>query len=525
MNSGLSLKEHRKPKPRRTGHAYDEEKWGRDKKLLSNQYWRLNNLYWIIDKNGNRVLFRMNNVQDHLYKNMWYWNLILKSRQHGHSTFVGLLALDYALFNNNVTVNIIAHKLDDAETLFAKKIEYPYLNLPEEIREARPAKSKTVRTLKFSNNSEIAVDTSARSDTLNFLHLSEMGKICLNHPDKAKEIVNGSIPALHTGSLLFIESTSEGPGGYFADWCKEAYDRELRGIKPNKRQFKLNFYPWHEAKHNRLNPEGIQIYPRLNDYFSDLKHKHNIELDDEQKAWYANEINIFEDNMRREHPSYFEEAFYESTEGAYYSQQFRKMREEGRITKVPYDPSFLVTTSWDIGVDDSTAIWFTQTCGRELHWIDYIESSGEGIGYYVDLLRERQRKFGYKYGAHIAPPDIMVREFGAVNAATRWQAAANLGIKFDIAPAVSVADGIQALRTLLDISWFDEEKCRDGYTKLEKYRKEYDVRLDKWKDKPRHDLNSHASDAARYRAVAWKSNVHTSNFKVGEKSVPVGAWT
>jgi hypothetical protein len=106
----------------------------------------------------------------------------------------------------------------------------------------------------------------------------------------------------------------------------------------------------------------------------------------DQKAWYVKKQNVQGDDMKRQHPSTPEEAFEASVEGAYYATQFTKIRKEGRITKVPFNSAVLVDTWWDLGIDDSMAIWFTQDVGREIHVIRYYENSGEGFEFYRDLL-------------------------------------------------------------------------------------------------------------------------------------------
>ena len=88
-------------------------------KLLNDPLWRLNNLYRIIDKSGNKSLFKLNWAQEHLYQDMWYCNLILKARQLGISTFISLLFLDRCLFNSNQHAGIIAHTREDAEAMMS----------------------------------------------------------------------------------------------------------------------------------------------------------------------------------------------------------------------------------------------------------------------------------------------------------------------------------------------------------------------------------------------------------------------
>ncbi len=98
-------------------------------RTFGDQFWRLNNLYWIINEQGQRVKFVMNEVQFDLYSKLWYMNLILKSRQHGITTEMCIIMLDAALFNSNIKCAIIADARETAEDIFETKVKYPYENL------------------------------------------------------------------------------------------------------------------------------------------------------------------------------------------------------------------------------------------------------------------------------------------------------------------------------------------------------------------------------------------------------------
>ena len=195
-------------------------------------------------------------------------------------------------------------------------------------------------------------------------------------------------------------------------------------------------------------------------------------------------------------------------EGAYYRKQIQEAREEDRITYIPWEESLSVYTFWDLGIGDSTAIWFVQRVGKEIRLIDYYENTGEGFPFYAKVLQDK----GYIYARHYAPHDIQVRELGSGK--SRLETAQSLGIRFDIVPNISVEDGINAARTIFSKCWFDEDKCREGIRALSNYRKEFDEKNNCWKNKPLHDWSSHASDAFRYFAVGFRdkpSNVYKSS--------------
>jgi phage terminase large subunit len=211
------------------------------------------------------------------------------------------------------------------------------------------------------------------------------------------------------------------------------------------------------------------------------------ELDDARKMMTA-------DQYAQE----FECSFEAAIQGAIYAKELAAARKDGRIGRVPMDPALPVNTSWDLGVGDSTAIWFDQVVAKEVRFIDYYENSGEGLPHYAKVLQER----GYVYGTHTAPHDIEVRELS--NGRSRREVAKALGINFQIAPNVALEDGIHALRLLLPRCWFDETKCKAGLEALQHYRWEYNDRLGEFKSRPVHDWASHGSDSARYRALALR---------------------
>ncbi|MDR2696767.1 MAG: hypothetical protein LBC79_10380, partial [Deltaproteobacteria bacterium] len=167
----------------------------------------------------------------------------------------------------------------------------------------------------------------------------------------------------------------------------------------------------------------------------------------------------------------------------------------GRIGPLSVDPLLPVHTAWDLGMDDSTAIWFFQTeKGGVWRVADYYENSGEGLKHYADVLQAR----GYRYGRHIAPHDIAVRELGTGK--SRLETARALGLRFTIARNLPVMDGVNAARRQLENCFFDGARCAAGIKALRQYRKAWHEKADVY-GSPVHDWTSHAADAFRYAAV------------------------
>lgn len=182
--------------------------------------------------------------------------------------------------------------------------------------------------------------------------------------------------------------------------------------------------------------------------------------------------------------------------GAYYLKQLQLARDENRISNVPYEVMLPVYTWWDLGIGDSTSIGFFQFAGMECRMIDYFEASGEGLNFYINVLRNK----GYTYAQHFAPHDIAVREFSTGK--SRKEIAATLGIDFEISPNLPIEDGINAVRLRFRTLWIDKEKCAPFISAISQYQKEWNDKMGDYKDHPLHDWTSHAADMIRYWAVS-----------------------
>ena len=210
-------------------------------------------------------------------------------------------------------------------------------------------------------------------------------------------------------------------------------------------------------------------------------------------------ITMGEDRYEQE----FECSFEAAIVGAYYAMEMKTAMQDNRITTVPYDPSVGVVTAWDLGIGDSTAIWFAQYVGQEIRVIDYYENSGVGLDHYAKELSNKN----YHNMDHILPHDVQVKELGTGK--SRLETLHNLGIQdVTIAPKLAIEDGIQAARSMLNRCWFDEEKCNRGIEALRQYRREFDEKNKTWRGKPLHDWTSHGADAWRYLAVGKQTQTN-----------------
>lgn len=510
------------PTPRLEEAPLDESMSGEEFLVhLRDVRWRLRNLYWISDKDGKKIKFRPNAVQQRFIDNLWYRNIVLKARQRGYSTVIQIMMLDTCLFQDNVRAAVIAQDETSAEVIFRDKVKFAYDNLPNTLKQANPLTKDSQSELMLSNNSSLRVAISARSGTFQWLHISEFGKICAKRPDAAREIVTGSLPTVDRNGIICIESTAEGAEGYFHDMTKVAEAAAEQGKKLSHLDYRFHFASWWDAPEYEIDPERVIITPLDHAYFERLEVDVGQEISKRKRAWYVvtRSATFHGDDqmMRQEYPSTAKEAFEVSTEGTYYAQQLTAARINGRITTVPYDPRVPVNTFWDIGLNDEMAIWFHQQVGLRDHWIDFTEAAGEPFVYFVRLMQAR----GYVWGKHFLPHDGDRRMPGAEALQTPADLLAGLGLQnIEIVPRTAdVVDAINLVRGDFGSYWFDETRCAEGLKHLGLYRKDWNDRTATWSDRPRHDAHSNAADAFRQRAQARSASIgmQTSTAVTGQR--------
>lgn len=194
-------------------------------------------------------------------------------------------------------------------------------------------------------------------------------------------------------------------------------------------------------------------------------------------------------------------SFNNPIEGAYYSKIIDDLDKQGRIGNYPWEQQLPVYTFWDLGVGDATTIWFAQFIGNEIRIIDYIEDNNRGLASYIKEVKDKP----YIYEQHFAPHDIQIREFS--NGKSRLETAMELGLRFSIAPKLSIEDGIDAVRSILPKCFFNETTTRRGLLTLKNYKKEFDNKNNTFKLQPKHDWASHGADAFRYLAVSYRKDI------------------
>lgn len=508
---------------------------------LDNPEWRIANLYKIIvkdddeDGDGLVVQFVPNRAQRRLLSRLWRRNIILKARQLGFTTLIAILWLDTALFSKSpIRCGMIAQDKDAAENIFRDKVKFAYENLSESLRLAMPLARDSASELLFDHNgASVRVATSMRSGTIHRLHVSEYGKICAKYPDKAQEVVTGSIPAVPTSGILIIESTAEGREGEFYKMTSRAMAQQQRDKPLGDKDYRFHFFAWWEDPDYVIDPASVVITDKDRKYFNEVESLIGHELTINQRAWYVatreSDFSGDSEKMYQEYPSTPEEAFQVSTEGCFYAEQMAELRKSGRILAIPRVPG-PVNTFWDLGhsgQSDATGVWFHQRVGMENRFLRYQEwSSGETLASYVQYLQST----GYVFGKHYLPHDADNKRLGSDPDQNR----SILEMLEDLLPShcfetvprvTDIHTGINAVRNIFPSCWFDAEGCKDGLDHLAGYRKEWDAKHGVWKGYPRHDEHSHAADAFRqFGQEADAGNVFREGYGSRKAKRASGNW-
>jgi hypothetical protein len=188
--------------------------------------------------------------------------------------------------------------------------------------------------------------------------------------------------------------------------------------------------------------------------------------------------------------------------GAYYAEQMEQARAQGRVLKIPHLPAVPVNTFWDLGWNDTTALWFHQRVGMEHRFIDCIEASGKDLGYFAKAIQDRP----YTYGKHYLPHDAENKTLASGGKSVRMILQELLpGHSFEVVErTANLVSAINQTRAVLPSCYFDEDRCADGLAAMEAYRREWDERLGDFKPEPLHDWASNYADAFRQFAQGYR---------------------
>ena len=490
---------------------------------LKSKLWRLNNIYTIIDKDGNPCTFRMNYAQHKVYAATRAHPrvIILKSRQQGISTLWLVSYFDDAVFSRNLNLGLMAQGADEAATLLERaKDLWERLNPSiKEFMQVRLTKDNT-KEFAFSNKCSIFIRTSFRSTTLQRLHISEFGKIANANPKRAKETKTGTLQALGKGNTGIIESTAEGRNEFKYMW--DASIIALHSGQMAPKDFYPVFLSWLDDPDCSLDvPQAEDKEAR--EYFEDLETKLGIVVRPDQRNFWIAQRRELQGDIFQEYPATPEEAFTAARDGSYFSRLFNEeCVRKGKVRSGIYDPNLDTEVTLDLGVDDYFVVLFHQWYRGEWRIVDEYWNNGYGLEHYVDIIEAR----GYNVVNYNCPHDMAVRELGSKGRGGLAKSREDIlqdyfdqeGITANITvlAKTGIEAGIQAVRRMIPKMVIDP-KCEYLIDCLNNYSKEWDDKLQVWKKTPLHNEYSHGADVLRQIAISSFEDDVESNLAVVRK--------
>ena len=487
-------------------HQYDP----RDIEAFQDPIWRISNLYSIRIRDGSVIRFRPRPQQLAVLEMLFVHGhkriIILKARQIGFSTLLGVVCCDQLCFNPGQQISLIDQTLEDARQKLKNIVVLAYDSMAAELRAGLPIiRSNTGEVcVKYSRFEEAKASvmyagTHSRGGSNSLVWVSEWGTIQATDIARSEEILTGALPSVGDG-ICVIESTWRGGRhGHLWGLVKQA----LETPKEQKGPFdwRLAFFPWYEDPgYCDALPRPLSVETRR--YFEG---KPGLSLSPGQMSWYQrkrDELGMF---ILREYPSTLEECFQSPVEGAIYADLIDKLRAEGAIRPWKVDRSALVHTCWDLGSPINTCVWYFQVAAGEIRVID--------IDMDLDLTPvervSRMLAKGYLYGSHFLPHDAMATQKSGRTFLMELKEVGLANVKA-VPRTYDVWIGINRLRGILPRFSFRVPECERGLEALCAYHTVRETSTGIARDEPCHDASSHACDALRVLAEAEAAHMLSS---------------
>ncbi len=489
--------------------------------LLSNKFWRLNNLYYIVNKQGVKQLFTMNYAQLNVNQahRLHPRIVVLKSRQQGISTYELVDTFDDGVFRDDYTAGLMAQGKRESGILLQRS-KLLWKEFPAQIKSflgLSPTKDNT-EAIKFSNGSTLLIGVSFRSQTLQRLHVSELGKIAAEQPKRVEETFTGSLQALAAGNLACLESTAEGDNAFKEIWDKATMlleDKGLEGFGP--KDFYPLFLSWSDDPDCQLTIRQEDTDESLR-YFEELEELYAFVPTDTQKWWWISQYRELEGKIYQEYPFSPEEAFKASIDAAYWSSTWRdcgivfKPSERGQ-RKLPdgaiiewypdeyaYDERLELHCVQDLGINDYNTILIYQRHAGKYRVIGEYWNNNRGVRHYMNWIR----RFCVDIGAGWRELRVHLPHDATKRAQTDLVTVVDMyeeeGWQVDVLERTN-----DKLGDINMVRWEVEQagiaissECEYARKTMSNYRREFDAKLEVWKNTPLHDEYSHMADSLIY---------------------------
>jgi len=477
--------------------------------MIHDKIWRLNNLYRIVDKNGSSIPFKLNAVQEVVALDPHKRKICLKARQLGMSTYAVIDLLDDVLFNENLAGGIVSYSLEHAQHIFKRIIGHALDTMLPELKPLVGIVTQSAREITFTNGSFLRVDTSLRGGSYQSVLVSEFGKTCARSPQKAEEVITGTLQTVGVKGKVVIESTGEGNSGYFAEMCQSAVIRGNENLSDI--EYKMFFFPWINEKTYRTS-QKISYDIELADYFDKLEKDLSITIDQDQRYWYAQQKKVLGDKITQEFPTTPQEAFLSNSDAYYYAKCIEDAYNSNRCLYTSlYDALLPVYVAMDIGVNDLTVMIFFQITHGEIRIIDYYEDNNKGVDFYAKFLLQDKK---YHYNTIYLPHDS--RQRSKIDAGNTYERDfrrlfSGVNTKFQVLERSDLNLGISHAKIKFERCVFAINRVKPLLEHLGKYRKKWSQAQGRYLDEPYHDIHSNGSDCFRYVCMAVTKIETTSN--------------
>lgn len=456
--------------------------------------YRLQNIYSIIDRHGDTISFRLNKVQSDVLSNLHSRNLILKARQLGMSTFAVLYLLDACIWNKNVSAGIVSYSLEHAQHIFKRIIGHALDNLPPWLHV--PVINRSAREITFGNGSVLRVDTTLRGGAYQLVLVSEYGKTCARNPQKAEEVITGTLQSVPRDGKVIIESTGEGTDGFFANMVMDASRRGNDNL--SALDYKLFFYPW-TSEPTYVLENQVKYDVEMADYFTKIEASNGTVISPQQRSWYAIQSRVLGDKITQEYPSTVSEAFASKSEAYYFAEAITQAYDDNRcLTNSLYDALLPIYVAMDIGVNDLTVMVFFQLAHGEVRILDYYEDSNKGVDFYAKFLLQDKP---YLYNTIFLPHDSTKRD--ALDVTNTYERDfkrlfASTGTKFHVLKRMDKQLQISHAKIMINRCVFNTNKVKKFLDNLSKYRKKWNESTSRYSEDPLHNVCSNHADAFMY---------------------------
>ena len=481
------------------------------KNYLPSKLWRLNNLYYIIDKYGEPCLFKMNRAQFYVYSHIFKHPrlIILKSRQQGISTLFLVSYSDDSIFYSNFNCGLMAQD-KDAAALLLERTKFLWDHFDDEVKQfiGRKLIKDNTSELTFNNNSSLFIRTSFRSATLHRLHISELGKIANKYPERARETKTGTLQALAPGNIGAIESTAEGSNMFKTMWDAAVAHSSTHSLAA--KDFCPVFLAWLDDP-DCVEYEAQDIDQAAADYFKKLQQDTGRILLPEQKNFWVVQERELEGDIHQEYPATPLEAFAAAKDGTYWAKRYLEMviRRDQKKHNL-YDRNLDVYCVMDLGRNDYMVLTFFQVFQNSIRVVFEYYNQGEGLQHYAIKLKEFKEEFGWTIREIGLPWDAVVVDLSEEQSRTRQEILASYGVTNTIVlEKQGVQSGVELVREAMPYLWFDF-KCTYLDSCMINYSKEWNKVLEIWRNEPKKSDYNHGADTIRYMVQYCHAHLHFS---------------